>query len=59
MRIKLKRLPMKRLRQILLVVLSLYLLYLVKSALGINLSNKYSAWGIFKLPIRSLLHSKT
>ena len=51
-------LAIKRARQLALILISLYLLYLVKSALGINLSQKYSAWSIFKLPIQSLLHSE-
>jgi hypothetical protein len=49
---------MKQLYHLGLICLALYLLYLVKSAVGINLSQKYSAWGIFKLPIAPLLHSK-
>lgn len=51
---------MKRLQQAILVLVVLYLLYLVKSAMGIELSHRYSAWKVFKLPIQSFLHaSKT
>ncbi|MBD3880722.1 hypothetical protein IFO70_03030 [Phormidium tenue FACHB-886] len=45
----------KRFWQLSLVLFSLYLLYLAKSALGINLSHRYSAWGILKLPIQPIL----
>jgi hypothetical protein len=45
---------MKRLQQVLLMVFALYLLYLAKSALGIELSHQYSAWKVFKLPIHAL-----
>ena len=46
----------KRFRQVFLVLFSLYLLYLVKSALGINISDRYSAWGFLKLPIQPILN---
>jgi hypothetical protein len=45
-----------RFRLLFLVLLSLYLLYLIKSALGINLSDRHSAWGILKLPIQPVLN---
>ena len=45
----------KRFRQILMAVFLLYLVYLVKSALGINISDRYSAWGFIKLPIQPIL----
>ena len=45
----------KRFRQILIAVFLLYLIYLVKSALGINISDRYSAWGFIKLPIQPIL----
>ncbi|HEY9639470.1 MAG TPA: hypothetical protein V6C57_03245 [Coleofasciculaceae cyanobacterium] len=47
-----------RLRQTALILFSLYLLYLVKSAVGINLSDRYSAWGVFKLPIQPILKAR-
>jgi hypothetical protein len=37
-----------------LIVLSLYGLYLFKSALGINLSTKYTAWEFIKYPIKPI-----
>ena len=45
----------KRFRQILTAVFLLYLVYLVKSALGINISDRYSAWSFLKLPIQPIL----
>ncbi|NJR64369.1 MAG: hypothetical protein HC772_02000 [Leptolyngbyaceae cyanobacterium CRU_2_3] len=50
---------MKRLQQIGLVLFSLYLLYLMKTAMGINLSNRYSAWAIFKLPVQTVLDGRS
>nr|ADN14618.1 hypothetical protein Cyan7822_2650 [Gloeothece verrucosa PCC 7822] len=38
--------------RLLFVLGFLYLLYLIKSALGINISEKYHAADIFKLPIK-------
>jgi hypothetical protein len=49
---------MKRLQQIALILFSLYLLYLIKSAVGINLSDRYSAWGFVKLPIQPILRAR-
>jgi hypothetical protein len=46
----------QRFRQIFLAFFLLYLLYLVKSALGINISDRYSAWGFLKLPIQPILN---
>ncbi len=42
---------MTRLRNIVVIVVGLYLLYLVKTAAGINLSERYSAWSFLKLPV--------
>ena len=47
---------MKSIQRVLGVLVVLYLLYLVKSALGINLSDRYSAWDFLKFPIWDLLH---
>jgi hypothetical protein len=33
----------------------LYAAYLVKSAVGINLSKKYTAWDFLKYPVKSLI----
>jgi hypothetical protein len=49
----------KILRNLALILFLLYLLYLVKSALGINLSDRYSAWAIFKLPIQPILDARS
>ncbi|HEY9627673.1 MAG TPA: hypothetical protein V6C84_10255 [Coleofasciculaceae cyanobacterium] len=49
----------KTFRTVAFILFSLYLLYLVKSALGINLSDRYSAWAIFKLPIQSILDARS
>jgi hypothetical protein len=38
-----------------LMVLSLYGLYLCKSALGINLSTKYTAWEFIKYPVKPIM----
>lgn len=35
----------------LLLLPGLYLLYLVKTAIGIDISQRYSAWDLFKQPI--------
>jgi hypothetical protein len=35
----------------------LYVLYLTKTALGINISEKYTAPGIFKFPLRAMSKS--
>jgi hypothetical protein len=45
----------KRFRQVFLALFLLYVFYLVKSALGINISDRYSAWGFLKLPIQPIL----
>jgi hypothetical protein len=46
---------MKRFRQGLLILICLYGLYLIKTALGINISDRYTAWEIFKLPAQPFL----
>jgi hypothetical protein len=51
-----QELSMKSVQRMLGVLVVLYLLYLVKSALGINLSDRYSAWDFLKFPIWDLLH---
>ncbi len=40
-----------RFRSILLILLGLYLLYLIKTAAGINLSQRYSGWDFLKWPV--------
>ncbi|HEY9619868.1 MAG TPA: hypothetical protein V6C78_05845 [Crinalium sp.] len=47
---------MKLLKRMVALLFVLYLLYLTKSALGINLSHRYSAPAVFKLPIKQLMH---
>lgn len=42
-------------RAILLLV-GLYGLYLIKSAVGINLSDKYTAWNFLKYPVQSFIY---
>ncbi len=42
---------MTRLRNTLLVLVGLYLLYLIKTAVGINLVPRYSAWNFLKFPV--------
>ncbi|HEY9623343.1 MAG TPA: hypothetical protein V6C78_23505 [Crinalium sp.] len=49
---------MKHLRRFVLLILGLYLLYLVKSALGINLSERYHAADILKMPLRVLVRQQ-
>jgi hypothetical protein len=54
--------PTKRLlthcRRIGAGVLGLYVLYLVKSALGINLLPNHSAWRVLKLPIAPIMQAR-
>jgi hypothetical protein len=38
-------------RNILLILIGLYLLYLLKTAIGINLSPRYSGWDFLKWPV--------
>jgi hypothetical protein len=38
-----------------LIILMLYVAYLLKSAMGINLSEKYTAWDFLKYPVKSYL----
>ncbi|MBD2120142.1 hypothetical protein [Trichocoleus sp. FACHB-262] len=47
---------MRRFRQGLLILICLYGLYLIKTALGIDISQRYTAWEVFKLPVKSLIH---
>ena len=42
---------MTRLRNIVPVLTGLYLLYLLKTAAGINLVPRYSAWNFLKFPV--------
>ena len=44
----------KYLKNTLLIVLLLYSLYLIKSELGINISQRYHAWDVLKLPLKVL-----
>ncbi|MDX2097734.1 MAG: hypothetical protein SFW36_08145 [Leptolyngbyaceae cyanobacterium bins.59] len=46
---------MKRFKLTVLILMLLYLLYLTKSALGINLSQRYTAWKVFKLPVERFI----
>jgi len=39
------------------VFLGLYLLYLLKTALGINISDRYTAWNILKAPLKCQVFS--
>jgi hypothetical protein len=48
---------MKRLRQVLFILFALYILYLVKTALGINISHRYHAADFFKYPLRAIQHA--
>ncbi|NJL22637.1 MAG: hypothetical protein HC895_20380 [Leptolyngbyaceae cyanobacterium SM1_3_5] len=43
---------MKKLQWAIVIMLSVYLLYLVKSAVGINISRRYHAIDLVKLPLR-------
>ena len=40
----------------LLLLSGVYALYLVKSALGINISDRYSAWEFVKAPVKSFIY---
>ncbi|WP_181314469.1 hypothetical protein [Phormidesmis priestleyi] len=40
----------------LLIFLSLYVLYLAKTAVGINLSKRYTAPGFVKFPVKAFLY---
>ncbi|MGV0029299.1 hypothetical protein [Phormidesmis priestleyi] len=46
---------MKYVTRSLQLFLCLYVLYLVKSALGINLSQRYTAWEFVKYPVHSFI----
>jgi hypothetical protein len=48
---------MKKLQWAIVGVLSLYLLYTVKSAFGINISRRYHAIDLVKLPMRAIERS--
>jgi hypothetical protein len=43
---------------ILLLGLALYLLYIFKSALGVNLSERYHAWEIGRMLIQAIVYKK-
>lgn len=47
---------LKRMTYALVLLTVLYLMYLTKSAMGIELSHRFSAPRVFKLPIQGLLH---
>lgn len=47
---------MKRYQKILLVIVGLYGLYLLKTVLGIDISKRYTAWDVLKLPVKPLMH---
>ncbi|MGI0486996.1 hypothetical protein ACN4EK_16265 [Pantanalinema rosaneae CENA516] len=46
---------MKRLKQITAIALCLFMLYEMKSALGINISERYHAIDIVRIPTKKLL----
>lgn len=50
----LKSKKMKTVRNTVFIIGSLYSLYLLKTLMGINLSNSYSATGIFKAPLQPI-----
>lgn len=45
---------MKKLQRAAIVLFCLYALYLVKSELGINISRRYHAIDLVKLPLRAI-----
>lgn len=45
---------MKKLQKAAIVLFCLYALYLVKSELGINISRRYHAIDLVKLPLRAI-----
>jgi hypothetical protein len=47
---------MKHWKKILSILMLLYLLYLLKSVMGINISHRYTAPSVFKLPIKGIMH---
>lgn len=47
---------MSRLKKIAFLVSLLYCGYLAKSALGINLSERYAAPTVFKIPLKAIHH---
>ncbi|KAM3114433.1 hypothetical protein [Phormidesmis sp. 146-33] len=48
---------MKYVTRSLQILLCLYALYLVKSALGINLSQRYTAWDFVKYPVHGFIEN--
>jgi len=48
---------MKRFQQFFAISLCLYFLYVVKSGLGINVSQRYHASDVVKIPARFLIHT--
>jgi hypothetical protein len=50
---------MQRFQQVLTVCLCLYLLYVVKSALGIDISPQYHAIDLVRIPVRYVVHKFT
>jgi hypothetical protein len=46
---------MKYAKRTALILLGLYGLYLIKSAIGINLSQRYTAWDVLKYPVKSFI----
>lgn len=49
---------MKPAQHAVLTLTVLYALYLVKTALGINFSDRYHADDMFKLPLRAIVNSR-
>ncbi len=45
----------QRAQRMSLIILLLYATYLIKSAMGINLSEKYTAWDFIKYPVKPLI----
>jgi hypothetical protein len=50
---------LSRLKKTSFLVSLLYCAYLAKSALGINLSDRYAAPTVFKIPLKALNHPVT
>jgi hypothetical protein len=50
---------LSRLKKILFLASLLYCAYLAKSALGINLSDRYTAPTVLKIPLKALNHPVT
>ncbi|MCY7390008.1 MAG: hypothetical protein LH647_00460 [Leptolyngbyaceae cyanobacterium CAN_BIN12] len=47
---------MNRFQQVCAIALSLYVLYMLKAAAGINISARYHAIDLVRIPAKSLIH---